>query len=347
MQWASCFSVGLLVGTSLAAVGCGSSSTDHSGQPAGSGSGGGSGEISAIGGSGGSGGSGSAGNSGSGSSSGSSSGAGSGGTAGAGADGGSGSGSSSGGTSGSSSGSSSGGNDAGAPCVKGQVKPNEVIMLGDSYMDIGHVGPTIQKDANATYRTYYQAGAALNYGTLQGNIPYQYESLAIPASSDIKVVIMDGGGNDVLINNAQCLSTPVMGDTACHMAIDGSVARGKKLVAEMVTNGVQHVVFLFYPHVSPTVGADANDWLDYAYPQVAQLCCGANAPAQGSSDYTCYGTMSATDCVFIDTRPEFVGHNMAGSSNYWFQDGIHPTQPGADVIAAKVWAQMQKYCIAQ
>jgi phospholipase/lecithinase/hemolysin len=34
-------------------------------------------------------------------------------------------------------------------------------------------------------------------------------------------------------------------------------------------------------------------------------------------------------------------------NNYWFQDGIHPTQPGADAIAAKVWAQMQKYCIAQ
>jgi hypothetical protein len=41
--------------------------------------------------------------------------------------------------------------------------------------------------------------------------------------------------------------------------------------------------------------------------------------------------------VFIDTRPEFVGHNMSGTSAYWFQDGIHPTQPGADAIAQKVW----------
>jgi hypothetical protein len=37
---------------------------------------------------------------------------------------------------------------------------------------------------------------------------------------------------------------------------------------------------------------------------------------------------------------------MSGTA-YWFQDGIHPTQQGADVIAHKVWAQMQKYCIAQ
>jgi hypothetical protein len=220
-------------------------------------------------------------------------------------------------------------------------------MLGDSYMDIGNVGPTIQMDANAMYRTYYQAGAALNYGTGQGNIPYQYESLAVPANPDIKVVITDGGGNDVLINNSQCLSTPVMGDTMCHMSIDASVARGKQLFMEMASNGVQHIVFFFYPHIDPSVGADANDWLDYAYPQAAQICCGASAPAQGAADYTCHGNSGATDCTFIDTRPEFAGHNTSGSGSYWFQDGIHPTQPGADAIAAKVWAQMQKYCIAQ
>ena len=74
-------------------------------------------------------------------------------------------------------------------------------MLGDSYMDIGHVGPTIQMDASATYRTYYLAGAALNYGSGQLNIPYQFDSMAVPASSDIKVVITDGGGNDILIDN--------------------------------------------------------------------------------------------------------------------------------------------------
>ena len=28
-------------------------------------------------------------------------------------------------------------------------------------------------------------------------------------------------------------------------------------------------------------------------------------------------------------------------------DNIHPTQPGASAIAAKVWAAMQQYCVAQ
>jgi hypothetical protein len=348
MRWIFCVFVGLVGGAPLATVGCGSSSTaggtDNS---SGVGSGSGSAANSTGSGSGGhsGGGSGSSTETGSGSSSGSGS---TGGSSGASSGGGSGggSGSASGSTSGSGSASSSGGNDAGAACVKGQVKPNEVVMLGDSYMDIGHVGPTIQMVANAMYRTYYVAGAALNYGTGPGNIPYQYESEAIPASSDIKVIIMDGGGNDILINNAQCLSIAVMGDTMCHMVIDASVAKAKQLLGQAAKNGVQGIVYLFYPHINPSVGADANDWLDYAYPQAAQLCCGANMPPQGSSDYTCHGNVLGPECVFIDTRPEFVGHNMPGS-NYWFQDGIHPTQPGADAIAAKVWAQMQKYCIAQ
>jgi hypothetical protein len=55
------------------------------------------------------------------------------------------------------------------------------------------------------------------------------------------------------------------------------------------------------------------------------------------------------DCTFIDTRPGFVGHNdPTNLSAYWLDGfGIHPTQVGADVIAAEVWEQMQEYCVAQ
>jgi lysophospholipase L1-like esterase len=36
------------------------------------------------------------------------------------------------------------------------------------------------------------------------------------------------------------------------------------------------------------------------------------------------------------------------SSTYWFMaDNIHPNQQGANAIAAKVWAKMQEYCVAQ
>jgi hypothetical protein len=240
--------------------------------------------------------------------------------------------------------------------VKGQIAADEVAMIGDSYMDLGNVGPTIMKDANnAMYRHYYLAGAALNYESTIFNIPYQFDTMAetdtaVAMPTDIKLVIMDGGGNDVLINNSSCLTTPLAGDTTCHAAIDASVARGLQLEMDMASKGVQHIVYYFYPDLDTTVSGhqDASAWLDYSYPKGAAACCGAaNVPASG--DLTCRGTGPGVDCVWIDTRPEFVGHNdHTNASTYWFMsDNIHPTQPGATAIAAKVWAKMQEYCIAQ
>jgi hypothetical protein len=238
-------------------------------------------------------------------------------------------------------------------CVKGQVQPSEVVMLGDSYLDPnwGNVGPTLMQVAGAMYRPYYLGGASINGGNGQFNIPYQFDSMAVPDNPDIKVVITDGGGNDLLLNNRQCLTTPVMGDTSCHMIIQGVLATAQSMLADMASKGVQHIVYLFYPHIDATTiytGPDSNDWLDYAYPLAANICCGPATPASG--DLTCHGsTTPGVDCTFVDTRPEFVGHNDPSMpSDYWLDTfGIHPNKQGAGVIAQKMWAQMQKYCIAQ
>jgi hypothetical protein len=75
----------------------------------------------------------------------------------------------------------------------------------------------------------------------------------------------------------------------------------------------------------------------------------ANVPASG--DLSCHGNIprSSAECIWIDTRPEFVGHSdHTNTATYWFQsDDVHPSGPGADAIATKRWAAMQKYCIAQ
>jgi hypothetical protein len=197
------------------------------------------------------------------------------------------------------------------------------------------------------------AGALVYGGNRQFNIPYQFDSMAVPANPDIKVVITDGGGNDILIDNRQCLTTAVQGDTQCHMVIDAVVAKAKQLLQDMASKGVQHIVYMFYPHIDTTAiftGPDANDWLDYVYPLAPQLSGGATTAPQGAPDLTCHGSpASGVDCTFIDTRPELAGHNDPNNKSTYWRDGlgIHPTQPGTDLIVAKMWAQMQKYCIAQ
>ena len=259
----------------------------------------------------------------------------------------------SGGTSTGGTGGSEGSDGGTTECVKGQVRPDQVVMLGDSYMDLGFLGPTIQKVAGATYRTYYLAGAALNYGVGQGNIPFQFTDMAVPANPDIKVVITTGGGNDILLNNRQCLVVPVQGDMQCHKVVDDALVKARQLLSVMAQKGVKQVVYVFYPHIDPNTiftGPTSNDWLDHAYPKVMEACCGGASPDAGAPDLTCHGSPApGIECTFIDTRPEYVGHNDPKTpSMYWLDGfGIHPTQPGADLIAGKVWAQMQKYCVAQ
>jgi hypothetical protein len=252
----------------------------------------------------------------------------------------------------------SGGGEAGAEasappaCVKGDTAANEVIMIGDSYMDIGSVGPDIMTDSMAMYRHYYLAGAAMNYGSAAFNIPYQYETqalmdTAVSMPKDIKVVIMDGGGNDVLIDNNECLTTAPLTST-CTTAIDGTLARAKKLLTEMAANGVKHIVYYFYPQLDPTGRPGVDVSLNYALPEAEALCCGSSFTTT-ATNYTCRGNAPGTDCIMIDTGPAFQGHNVeTDTANYWFQsDNIHPNAMGGKVLSGVVWKAMQDNCIAQ
>jgi lysophospholipase L1-like esterase len=249
--------------------------------------------------------------------------------------------------------------DAAPACVTGQVTPDEVVMLGDSYLDPawGNVGPTLMMQANATYRHYYIGGAAMAWGNpdTQFYIPYQYDpmaltDIAVTNPADIKVVIMDGGGNDVLIGDTSCETTAPPGNTSCVTTIQNAINQAHTTMAEMAQKGVQSVVFFFYPHLSTAGGGilqtpapAVNETLDYAYPLAEQMCCGSSFTSD-INDYSCSGQPEpGLTCVFIDTRPAFEGH----LADYIKSDNVHPTQAGANVISNLIWQQMQNHCIAQ
>jgi hypothetical protein len=65
------------------------------------------------------------------------------------------------------------------PCVKGQVTPNEVAMLGDSYLDHpwGNVGPTLMMVANAKYRHYYIEGPRWRGAIRRPSFTYRTSSI--------------------------------------------------------------------------------------------------------------------------------------------------------------------------
>jgi hypothetical protein len=238
--------------------------------------------------------------------------------------------------------------------VKGQVKDNEVVMVGDSYMSgapYGLVGQDVVTNSMHNWtRLYYFPGSAIAYGAGSLNIPYEFDTQAEGASTDIKVVIMDGGGNDVLVDNRQCMTTF---DSTCMATVDKSVAAAESLLMDMASKGVQHIVYFYYPHLStagggllPTPATSVNVVDDYALAKVEAFCCGTNF-ASSTTNFSCRGNGPGTDCVMIDTIPSFVGHLNTDSVSYLLSDNVHPNAMGSQVIANLVTQAMQKYCIAQ
>ena len=272
--------------------------------------------------------------------------------------------------------------DVSAPpsCMKGQVKPEQVVMIGDSYMAaaFGNVGANIVADAQKAgalpagknYREFYVAGASMNgsVGTTL-NIPYQYNTeakgntadnnlLTVTNPKDIQVVIMDGGGNDVLINQRSCLTdateAALMADTACQMAVTNAAATMDTLWKQMATDGVKQIVYYFYPHLDPAgggflpgppTGAPGVNLVDdegaLAY---QKICCGSTFTPTVSAP-TCTGNAPGIQCTYIDTRPAFEG-KVAQYINGG-TDHVHPNAMGSMVIANLVWAAMVENCVAQ
>ena len=212
-------------------------------------------------------------------------------------------------------------------CMKGQVKASEVVMIGDSYIQIpgtlegdieAHARMEGALGATETYRNYAVSGTSLG----NGQIPSQYET-AKTLNKDIKVVIMDGGGNDVLILNPVCLSAkPAANSASCVMTVQNAISAAQKLLDEAAADGVEDVVYFFYPSVPAVTG----DILDYSEPKAQAFCDGAQKPR----------------CHFVSTKAAF-----AGMSGLIGLDNIHPTVQGAQLIADLIWARMVKDCIAQ
>ncbi|HMI89424.1 MAG TPA: SGNH/GDSL hydrolase family protein [Polyangiaceae bacterium] len=225
------------------------------------------------------------------------------------------------------------------PCMK---SPNQVVLIGDSYINwVSHTFPAdLTKEAGVTYRMYAVGGTAMASGGL-GLIPPQFDQ-AVAADPNIIAMIMDGGGNDILVadtaqfpQGADCkqnLMSPMIPD--CQKIVDKAVTKAVELMDTAADKGVKDVVYFYYPHVPDGTligGAHPNAILDYALPRVRATCDGASTRTGGRMT-----------CHFLDLIPVFDGHPD------WFAfTDIHPNPTGSQAMAKAVWAIMKDKCIAQ
>ncbi len=228
--------------------------------------------------------------------------------------------------------------DASVPCVRGATAANEVVMIGDSFFHITEIPQRLWTKARAAgslgaseaYRYYYVSGAMMAAMAFATPIPDQYEQ-ARTADPNITYVVMNGGGNDVLIGDRSCLLEAPPSNAACAATIDNAIATTKTLFARMASDGVEQIVFTFYPHM-PTFGlfqgnAPAiNDTIDYAERLARQACEESVSPP----------------CTFVSTIAAFEGH-----PEYLNAGDVHASPAGSEVAADLIWNTMVDHCIAQ
>jgi hypothetical protein len=199
-----------------------------------------------------------------------------------------------------------------AACTKGQTKGSEVAVIGESFIALSHgITQQIEKRAKengslAQNESYVDNSVS---GTTLANdqIPSQYTKAA--SNGTIKYVLMDGGGNDCLINNDG----------------DAALAAAESLFETMAEKKTEKVLYFFYPDPIGNQYASLKSCLDTLRPKMKALC----------------DELTAPKCYWLDLRPVWNGHNE------YTGDGIHPTAAGSTATGDAVWAAMVEHCVAQ
>jgi hypothetical protein len=182
---------------------------------------------------------------------------------------------------------------AGGACAGDEVGANQVLVLGDAFLGASHQITAYLEDlarnagSLATGERYRDNSSTTgNALALGGNgIENQYTSAATEAP--VKVVIMNGGGADLLI--AACKTS-----TDCA-PIAAAASAAEQLLAKMAADGVAHVVYVYYPDPED---AALRATVDALRPLLQSVCDSSPVP-----------------CHFLDLRTTFAGHYDEYSQN--------------------------------
>ncbi len=209
------------------------------------------------------------------------------------------------------------------PGQEGLFLNNNVAIIGDSIFDLSDgIRKYLAQRSNEKYRYYPINGAQLS-GGLTTPIPKQYENGK--KDGPIRTIIMDGGGNDVLIGG-QIACRPY--SDSCEDIINRSREAATALFDQMIADGVVNVVWLGYYYTKGIfAGADGQlEALDVGMAITEDLC----------------ESNEKLNCHFVDPRPEF-----AGKTGLIIVDGIHPSDEGSKILADLIWKKMQEEDIEQ
>lgn len=206
---------------------------------------------------------------------------------------------------------------------------NQVITLGDSIFDLSdELQGNLEEYAGETFRKYTLSGAQLyNSGIGVAPVVEQYAQAKLD-DADIRTIVMDGGGNDILI--------PVVAQfdpyrckthwyqfgqlsSKCREFIDDLYVDGVNLLDEMNDDGVDNIIYLGYYYTKNALLSlkSLKQAVDYGNDTLARACANSSA-----------------NCTFVDPRSTIVNSDI-------IIDGIHPASSGSKKLADLIWPHLQ------
>ncbi len=204
---------------------------------------------------------------------------------------------------------------------------DQVVTLGDSIFALsGELQGFLEGYAGETFRRYTLSGAELEGGIIATSVYDQY-AIAKNDNPDIETIVMDGGGNDILIPaimfdpyncKTQWYQFGRLSST-CKNFIDDLYVDAVNLLNTMHADGVDNVIYLGYYYTknglflldSMEEAVDYGDW------RLGQAC-----------------AFSAANCTFVDPRSTIRDSDI-------IVDGIHPNTNGSHKLANLVWPTLQ------
>jgi hypothetical protein len=203
--------------------------------------------------------------------------------------------------------------DSGQPCSKGQIKPSEVIWIGDSWILLPPAAP-VHTYLRDLARQAESLGSTEDYTVLaapaksMSDIANQYRTQE-DSPTKVKVVLMDGGTWDTIQQK---------GSAASVSAAAGSF---DLFLSQAASDGtVKSIVYFLPPELASIPGVKD------LRPLFQASCAKSSVP-----------------CYFLDLK-DFADHPDYTDSS----SGIGvPTALGSQVVAQRMWSIMQTECIAQ
>jgi hypothetical protein len=192
-----------------------------------------------------------------------------------------------------------------------KIKGSDVVINGDSFFALsGQIKTDLEQLARKD--EYIGSGESFRNAAVSGamldGITNQY------ASTNPKpvYVIMDGGGNNVLLTSC---STPPTVDCA---AIKTAIAAVQPLLDKMAAGGTKKVLWMRYAEPGSNQASVIKPKLDILMTEVEKICRKSVKPK----------------VVWYDMRPIWGNKGIDGT---YSTDGLHPTASGAQATADALW----------